>query len=87
MCCRHAESCPARTAAASSRIFYAAPQFVTSSRDQDGVGFTADIGSTTLAVELYNLRTGEMLSKDGCINPQSEISTDIVGRIAFAEKP
>ena len=87
MCCRHAESCPARTAAASSRIFYAAPRFVTSSRDQDGVGFTADIGSTTLAVELYNLRTGKMLSKDGCINPQSEISTDIVGRIAFAEKP
>lgn len=60
---------------------------VKSSRTDDGVGFTIDVGSTTLALELYDLHSGTFLAGTGTINPQSSVAADVIGRIAAADTP
>lgn len=85
--CPRSVACPARLAANESPVLLSGEQPDGSSRNQDGVGFAVDVGSTTLAVGLYNLRTGALLSRKGCANPQSSVSTDVVGRISAAESP
>lgn len=85
--CHYADNCPARKAAKSSTITLSNTTKISSSRNQDGIGFTIDVGSTTLAVELYDLRSGALLASGGAINPQSAVSSDVIGRIVAAEKP
>ncbi len=85
--CPRSVACPARLAANESPVLLSGEQPDGSSRNQDGVGFAIDVGSTTLAVGLYDLRTGMLLSRRGCANPQSDVSTDVIGRIAAAESP
>ena len=58
-----------------------------SARGRDGAGFAADVGSTTLALAIYDLRTGALLSAKGCANPQTAVSADVVGRISAASTP
>ena len=85
--CPRADACPARNAAKGSPILLSGTAVKGSSRNQDGIGFAVDIGSTTLAVGLYDLRTGALLSRAGCANPQATVSPDVIGRISAAEKP
>ena len=85
--CPRSVACPARLAAQESPVLLSGEQPDGSSRNQDGVGFAVDVGSTTLAVGLYDLRTGALLSRRGRANPQSDVSTDVVGRISAAESP
>ena len=85
--CPRAASCPTRRAAASAPVLLAGARPEGSARDCDGVGFAVDIGSTTLALALYDLRTGTLLAEKGCINPQTAVSPDVVGRIAAAGSP
>ena len=44
----------------------------------------ADIGTTTLAVSLVDLRTGERLARTGAANPQREFGADVVKRLEVA---
>ena len=49
--------------------------------EQDGFGVALDIGTTTIAVCLVNMKTGEILCKSSCLNPQSVFGADVLSRI------
>ena len=71
--CPRAGHCPTRRAADSSPVLLAGKRPNSSARQEDGIGFGVDIGSTTLALALYDLRTGALLAEKGCRNPQMAI--------------
>ena len=85
--CPRATACPARQAAKGAPILLSGVSTGGSSRNADGTGFAVDVGSTTLAAGVYDLRTGALLARAGCANPQAAVSSDVIGRIAAAEKP
>ena len=47
-------------------------------------GAAVDIGTTTLALKLYDLKTGSLLAEAGTMNPQRSIAADVMGRIGAA---
>lgn len=47
-------------------------------------GAAVDIGTTTLALKLYDLKTGTLLGQSGAMNPQRSIAADVMGRIGAA---
>lgn len=52
------------------------------------VGLAVDIGSTTLAAYLCDLRTGELLATASAMNPQVAYGDDIMSRVSYAnERP
>ena len=51
---------------------------------EDSYGAAVDIGSTTVALYLCNLRTGEMLAAESEINPQIVYGEDVMSRIQYA---
>jgi uncharacterized 2Fe-2S/4Fe-4S cluster protein (DUF4445 family) len=48
-------------------------------------GIALDIGTTTMAAELYRLTDGQYLASDSILNPQSAYGQDVLSRIAFAK--
>jgi uncharacterized 2Fe-2S/4Fe-4S cluster protein (DUF4445 family) len=83
--CPHLDECPARKTSSVSPILFDCHNIKKPSRNDEGIGFVADVGSTTLAAAIYDLQSGKLLASKGCINPQTEISADVIGRIAAAE--
>jgi len=52
---------------------------------QEGVyGLAVDIGSTTVAAYLCDLRTGELLATESMMNPQVSYGEDLMSRISYA---
>ena len=49
-----------------------------------GMGAAVDIGTTTVAVKLYDLATGACLGTSAAPNPQTAIAADVMGRIEAA---
>ncbi len=49
-----------------------------------GYGAAVDIGTTTLALKLYDLGSGALLAAEGALNPQRSIAADVMGRIGAA---
>lgn len=50
----------------------------------DGVyGLAVDVGSTTVAAFLCNLRTGELLATESAMNPQVAYGEDLMSRISY----
>ncbi|MFO7886201.1 MAG: ASKHA domain-containing protein [Desulfobacteraceae bacterium] len=47
-------------------------------------GFAIDIGTTTLAVSLVSLKTGEILASSASLNPQTRLGHDVLTRIQHA---
>lgn len=47
-------------------------------------GAAIDIGTTTLALTLYDLHTGEHLASSAMLNPQTGVAADVIGRIGAA---
>lgn len=47
-------------------------------------GIGIDVGTTTVAAYLCDLKTGEMLIKDGMMNPQVRYGEDVLSRITYA---
>ena len=47
-------------------------------------GAAVDIGTTTIAVSLYDLKSGACLSQCGMLNPQTAVAADVMGRIGAA---
>jgi len=47
-------------------------------------GAVVDIGTTTIALKLYDLKTGALLEQEGTMNPQRSIAADVMGRIGAA---
>lgn len=50
------------------------------------IGAAVDIGTTTLALALYDLSTGACLAQAGMLNPQVSVAADVIGRIDAAMK-
>ena len=51
--------------------------------DKSGFGFAVDIGTTTLAVYLYDIGAAKALSVKTAINPQSVCGLDVLSRISY----
>lgn len=49
-----------------------------------GIGAAVDLGTTTIAVRIYDLKTGALIRQTSVFNPQRRISADVMGRISAA---
>ena len=49
--------------------------------EREGLGIALDIGTTTLAACLIDLRSGQILGKTSCLNPQAVFGADVLSRI------
>lgn len=47
-------------------------------------GAAVDVGSTTIAVHLCDLATGELVSSAGAMNPQIRFGEDLMSRVSYA---
>ena len=47
-------------------------------------GLAVDIGSTTVAGHLCDLRTGEILATESTMNPQVTYGEDLMSRVSYA---
>ena len=47
-------------------------------------GIAVDIGSTTIAAHLCDLRTGEVVASSGLMNPQIRFGEDLMSRVSYA---
>lgn len=47
-------------------------------------GAALDMGTTTMALKLYDLQNGRLLAEEGMSNPQRRIAADVMGRIGAA---
>ena len=50
-------------------------------------GAAADIGTTTVVVNLVNLNTGQTVATASAANPQARYGADVVSRIQYASEP
>lgn len=50
----------------------------------EGVGAAVDMGTTTLALRLFDLQTGQCLGVSSMANPQIAVAADVIGRIGAA---
>lgn len=48
------------------------------------LGAAVDIGTTTLALKLYDLPSGALLGEAAMLNPQTSVAADVMGRISAA---
>ena len=48
------------------------------------LGVAVDIGTTTVAAQLVDLRTGSVLGVKGCLNRQARYGADVIARMIFA---
>ncbi len=54
-------------------------------RSEEKYGLALDIGTTTVAGYLCDLRTGDILTTEAMLNPQVRFGEDIMARIAYAK--
>lgn len=50
------------------------------------LGLAIDVGTTTLAVQLYDLSTGELCATESSYNPQRTYGADVISRIGHVRK-
>ena len=50
---------------------------------RDGFGIAIDLGTTTLAAQLVDLSSGEVLATETALNPQARHGADLMSRIGF----
>jgi uncharacterized 2Fe-2S/4Fe-4S cluster protein (DUF4445 family) len=51
---------------------------------RDAFGLAVDLGTTAVAAELVDLRTGRIADRESAVNAQSAYGADVVSRITFA---
>ncbi len=47
-------------------------------------GIALDLGSTTIAAHLCNLKTGQVINSSGIMNPQIKFGEDLMSRVSYA---
>ncbi len=52
-----------------------------------GPGLAVDMGTTTLAVYLYDLESGKCMARRGAMNAQRSFGSDVISRIGYASRP
>lgn len=71
--------------AAMEQIETAGADDIAASAPMEGrLGAAVDIGTTTLALKLCELKTGKVLAEAGMRNPQGSVAADVMGRIQSA---
>jgi len=55
-------------------------------KDVEELGIAIDIGTTTLQLELVELKTGKVLSTTSDYNPQIKYGEDVISRVEYARK-
>lgn len=50
----------------------------------DGCGIAIDLGTTTLAAQMLDLETGEILAVKTALNPQAAYGADVMSRVQYA---
>ena len=63
-----------------SRIINIWPGFY----DEPIYGVAVDVGSTTIAANLCNLETGDVISSAGAMNPQIRFGEDLMSRVSYS---
>lgn len=63
-----------------ARIIHVWPGFY----DGTIYGLAVDLGSTTIAAHLCDLRTGKVLTSSGIMNPQIRFGEDLMSRVSYA---
>jgi len=53
-------------------------------KPQEGLGVAVDLGTTTLAAQLLDLQTGQVLAVRTALNRQARFGADIMSRVEFA---
>lgn len=64
----------------------AVPDAVSLSGGKDGFGLAVDIGTTTIAMSLYDLTTGKCIAQKSEMNRQSIFGADVISRIEHCRK-
>ncbi len=49
------------------------------------LGLAIDLGTTTVVTKLIDMTTGQCLSTEAALNPQTQLGDDVVSRIAYAD--
>ena len=52
-----------------------------SSAGKSGLGIAIDLGTTTIAAQLIDMATGNVLAVETCLNPQASHGSDVMSRI------
>ena len=65
---------------------YSVNSHITLPEDKQCFGLAVDLGTTTIAGYLCDLRTGEILTSSATINPQRRYGDDVISRINYAGK-
>jgi uncharacterized 2Fe-2S/4Fe-4S cluster protein (DUF4445 family) len=60
---------------------------IPSATDKNIFGIACDVGTTTVVVQLVDLRTGKVLSTASGYNHQLKCGEDVISRIHYAQKP
>lgn len=53
----------------------------------EGLGLAVDIGTTTVAAYLYDLKSGKCIAQRGAMNAQRSFGSDVISRIGYASRP
>jgi uncharacterized 2Fe-2S/4Fe-4S cluster protein (DUF4445 family) len=53
----------------------------------EGFGVAVDLGTTTIVAQLLDLRSGDVLAVEKCLNPQASRGADLISRIDYAGSP
>ena len=67
-----------------NRVELSGSEAVLSDAMGSGFGAAVDVGTTTVALKLYDLKTGEQIAREGMLNPQRSAAADVMGRIGAA---
>ena len=71
------------------RVFsgpYAVSPYITLPDDKQCLGLAVDLGTTTVAGYLCDLKSGKILTSSATINPQRRYGDDVISRINYAGK-
>ena len=55
-------------------------------KEQEGYGIAFDVGTTTVAGMLADLKSGQVLAAKTCVNPQRIAGSDVVSRIVYCRE-
>lgn len=53
----------------------------------EGLGIAVDVGTTTIAAQLIDLGTGQVLATASDLNPQGQYGADLISRVQYAVDP
>jgi len=53
-------------------------------REGRAIGATVDVGTTTVAAQLVDLRTGDVITSSGALNEQRVFGADVLSRVAYS---